>query len=77
MMNGQPDLSLGVEHTAQVTPGHGKVWLSFNCLQVTSLEQVQSKNQEEEDGKGRQGRGCKRKTKRANKKEEKQKGQTK
>lgn len=44
MMYSQPDLSLGVEHAAQVTPGHGEVWLSFDCFQVTSLEQVNSEN---------------------------------
>lgn len=37
MMNGQPDLSLSIEHAAQVAPCHGKVWLSLNCLQVASL----------------------------------------
>lgn len=75
-MYGQPDLSLGVEHAAQVTPGHGEVWLSFNCFQVTSLEQVNSKKTGGRGG--REGRGCKRKNKPKDqiKRKKKQKGQT-
>lgn len=82
-MYGQPDLPLGIEHAAQVTPGHGKIWLGFNCLQVTSLQQVNSKKQnkkkqEEEEverrTESRQRRDCKSKeTKRSNKKEERTK----
>ena len=37
VMYSQPDLSLGVEHTAQVTPGHGKVGLGLDSLQIASL----------------------------------------
>lgn len=37
MMNGQPDLSLSIEHAAQVAPRHGEVWLSLDRLQVASL----------------------------------------
>lgn len=33
----QPDLALGVEHAAQVAPGHGKVRPGFDCLQVACL----------------------------------------
>ncbi len=83
MMYGQPDLPLSIEHAAQVTPGHGKVWLGFNCLQVTCLQQVNSKKTTKKTGgrggreKSRQRRGCKSKeTKRSNKKEEKTKRQT-
>ncbi len=57
MMYGQPDLPLSIEHAAQVTPGHGKVWLGFNCLQVTCLQQVNSKKQEEEEVERRVDRG--------------------
>lgn len=37
VMDGQPDLSLGVEHATQVAPCHGEVWPCFNRFQVTSL----------------------------------------
>lgn len=40
MVYGQPYLSLGIEHTAQVAPSHGKVGLSLNGFQVTSLQWV-------------------------------------
>lgn len=33
----QPDLALGVEHAAQVAPGHGKVRPGFDGLQVACL----------------------------------------
>ncbi len=56
MMYGQPDLPLGIEHAAQVTPGHGKIWLGFNCLQVTSLQQVNSKEKKKKKTGGRGGR---------------------
>ena len=37
MMNGQPDLSLGIEDAAQVGPGHGKIGPSLDGFQVASL----------------------------------------
>lgn len=40
MVYGQPYLSLGIEHTAQVAPSHCKVGLSLNGFQVTSLQWV-------------------------------------
>ena len=36
-MNGQPDLSLGIEDAAQVGPGHGKIGPSLDGFQVASL----------------------------------------
>lgn len=38
MMYGQPDLSLGIEDTSQVTPGNSKARLGFNCFQVAGLK---------------------------------------
>lgn len=43
MVYGQPYLSLGIEHTAQVAPSHCKVGLSLNGFQVTSLQWVYNK----------------------------------
>jgi len=40
VVDGQPDLALGVKHTAQVAPSHSKVGLSLDSLQVTGLEWV-------------------------------------
>ena len=37
-MNRQPNLALSVEHTAQVAPGHGKVWLRLDRFQVAGLK---------------------------------------
>lgn len=39
VVNGEPDLALGIEHTAQVAPGHGEAGLSLDGLQVTALKQ--------------------------------------
>ena len=36
-MNSQPDFSLSIKHTPQVAPSNSKVWLSFNCFQITRL----------------------------------------
>lgn len=36
-MNGQPDLSLGIEDTPEVTPCHCKTGLRFYCFQVARL----------------------------------------
>jgi len=38
VVDGQPDLALGVEHAAEVAPGHGKVRPGLNGLQIASLE---------------------------------------
>lgn len=43
-MYGQPNFSLGIEHTAQVAPSHGKVGLSLNGFQVTGLQRVYNEN---------------------------------
>lgn len=48
-MDGQPYLSLGIEHTTQVAPSHGKVGLSLNGFQVTSLQLGYSENHRKED----------------------------
>ena len=37
MVDGQPDLSLGVEHAAEVAPGNGEVGSSFYGFQITCL----------------------------------------
>lgn len=37
-MNGEPNFSLSVEHTAQITPSNGEVRSSFDCFQITGLE---------------------------------------
>ena len=50
MVNGQPDLSLGIKHTAQVTPGHCKVGLRLNSFQVTGLEWFNNGKVEIESG---------------------------
>lgn len=36
-MDSQPDFCLSIEHTPQVAPSNSKVWLSFNCFQITRL----------------------------------------
>ena len=68
MVNGQPDLSLGIKHTAQVTPGHCKVGLRLNSLQVTGLEwfnngKVERSGREETEvgGRKREGEGDRKK----------------
>ena len=38
VVDGQPDLALGVEHTAQVGPGNGKVGSGLDSFQITRLE---------------------------------------
>lgn len=38
MVYGQPYLTLGIKHTAQIAPSHCKVWLGLNGFQVTSLQ---------------------------------------
>ncbi len=38
MVNCEPYLALGVEHTAKVTPRHSKVWLRLDGFQVAGLE---------------------------------------
>lgn len=40
MMDGQPNLVLGIEHTAQVAPGHRKVRPSFDRLQIARLQRL-------------------------------------
>ena len=40
MVNRQPDFALGIEHAAQVAPGHGKVGARFNGFQVARLHDV-------------------------------------
>ena len=37
VVNGKPNFPLGVEHTAQVAPGNGKVRLGLNSFEVTGL----------------------------------------
>ena len=37
MVDGEPDLSLGVEHAAEVGPGHGKVGPRLYGFQVAGL----------------------------------------
>lgn len=55
MVYGQPYLSLGIEHTAQVAPCHGKVGLSLNGFQVTSLQGVYNEKPQERRRRGRMG----------------------
>lgn len=55
MVNGQPYLSLGIEHTAQVAPSHCKVGLSLNGFQVTSLQWVYKEKPQDRRRKGRMG----------------------
>lgn len=38
MVDGQPDLALGIEHAPEVAPGHGKVWSGLNGLEVARLD---------------------------------------
>lgn len=40
MVYGQPYLTLGIKHTAQIAPSHCKVRLGLNGFQVTSLQWV-------------------------------------
>lgn len=47
---GQPYLSLGIEHTAQVAPSHCKVGLSLNGFQVTGLDWVNNEKPQERRG---------------------------
>jgi hypothetical protein len=37
MMDSQPNFALSIKNTPQVAPSNSKVWLSFNCFQVTCL----------------------------------------
>ncbi len=55
MMNGQPYLTLGIEHTAQVAPSHCKVGLSLNGFQVASLQRVYNEKPQERRRRGRMG----------------------
>lgn len=55
MVNGQPYLSLGIEHAAQVAPSHCKVGLSLNSFQVTGLEWVHNEKPQERRRRGRVG----------------------
>lgn len=43
VMNGKPDFSLSIEHTAKVTPCNCKIGLRFNCLQITGLGRVKDR----------------------------------
>lgn len=54
-MYGQPYLSLGIEHTAQVAPSHCKVGLSLNGFQVTSLQWVYIEKPQDRRRRGRMG----------------------
>ena len=38
VVDGEPDLALGIEDTAQVRPSHGKVWSGLYGFQITGLE---------------------------------------
>lgn len=49
MVYSKPYFSLGIKHTTQVAPGHGKVWLGLNGFQVTSLQWIYIKTTGKED----------------------------
>lgn len=55
MVYGQPYLSLGIEHTAQVAPSHCKVGLSLNGFQVTGLQWVYIEKPQDRRRRGRMG----------------------
>lgn len=38
MMYSQPDLTLSIKNTPQITPGYCKTRTRFNCFQITSLK---------------------------------------
>lgn len=37
VMNGEPNLTLSIEHAAKVRPCNSKIWLRFYCFQVACL----------------------------------------
>jgi hypothetical protein len=61
MMDGQPNFSLSIKNTSQVAPSNSKVWLSFNCFQITCL--VLTKWQIARNGKQEQEQAMQSKTK--------------
>ena len=52
VMNRQPDLALRVEYAPQVTPGHGKIRLRFDCFQIACLFFVDERGMDEKNEEG-------------------------
>lgn len=54
VVDGEPDLALGVEHAPQVAPGHGEVGPRLDGFQIARLHGVKGRGREE--GRGGQNR---------------------